>query len=195
MLERFLPHEEQFCTEQQYACKQSHICIDRTLICDGNNDCPYNDDESQCPQQKCKPGFYQCSLISRCIPLFLVCNGIKDCVNGDDELEQSCLLNESNKTETNDYNWKAHQWENSKSDENKNVDVKKETPKASGQAINYSHVGSGIFFINFGSKHLRKLIITFIVRTENCCIMLLNTTIEEIQGRFRMLFVTLYEVF
>ena len=36
------------CGEGGYLCEDSDLCIERTKICDGNEDCPNDDDEIHC---------------------------------------------------------------------------------------------------------------------------------------------------
>ncbi|RWS05758.1 hypothetical protein B4U79_18136 [Dinothrombium tinctorium] len=148
----FSPQELRYCAEGQYACKGGRACVNSKFICDGSLDCPQGDDEKNCSKkQKCKPGFYQCSRISRCIPLFLVCNGFKDCVNGDDESEEGCLWNARNHNASHSG---YRRWSDSNGQSRTRVNVTKITPEIEIRSNNYSHVGSGIFFINFGTTHL-----------------------------------------
>ena len=34
--------------KDNYVCAQSNVCIDKSKVCDGENDCPNGDDESEC---------------------------------------------------------------------------------------------------------------------------------------------------
>ena len=36
------------CGEGRYLCEDSNLCLDRTKVCDGSEDCPNGDDETYC---------------------------------------------------------------------------------------------------------------------------------------------------
>ncbi|KAM7405386.1 hypothetical protein PAMP_012653 [Pampus punctatissimus] len=68
----------------QFQCN-NNLCINKTLQCDGWNDCGDGVDEDNCKceasQMKCKNG--------RCKPKFWQCNGVDDC--GDNTDEENCV--------------------------------------------------------------------------------------------------------
>ncbi|CAM1301835.1 SORL1 (predicted), partial [Pycnogonum litorale] len=60
-------------------------CIWQSWVCDGENDCPENDDELHCDGQLCPTSKFKCVESSGCIKHDLVCNGHQDCTDGSDE--------------------------------------------------------------------------------------------------------------
>ena len=55
--------------------------IPKTYVCDFEFDCPFGEDEINCPDQD----QYHCKDSSKTVPLKWVCDVIKDCPDGDDE--------------------------------------------------------------------------------------------------------------
>ena len=66
-----------------FKCYQSY-CIPVHLLCDGILDCPYGDDERQCPIEYCHHMLH-CG--SMCVHPNEICDGIKQCANGEDEMQ------------------------------------------------------------------------------------------------------------
>ena len=58
-----------------------------SLVCDGQWDCIYGEDEASCVNISC-PGFLKCRGESRCISPDQICDGIVDCISSfDDEIK------------------------------------------------------------------------------------------------------------
>lgn len=49
---------------------------DKSLVCDGNNDCLNNHDEENCPELVCPSGLFKCILDNICINQTKRCDGI-----------------------------------------------------------------------------------------------------------------------
>ena len=68
-----------------FRCR-SLYCIHMSLVCDGQWDCIYGEDEASCTNPSC-PGFLKCRGESRCISPDQICDGIVDCsLSFDDEI-------------------------------------------------------------------------------------------------------------
>ena len=69
-----------------YKCHQSY-CIYFTSLCNGIIDCPFGDDEHQCPILDCPPNFFKCKQQTlKCIHPSQVCDGTIHCtLQGEDE--------------------------------------------------------------------------------------------------------------
>ena len=68
-----------------FRCKSSY-CIYMSLVCDGQKDCIYGEDEASCTNPSC-PGFLKCRAESRCISPDQICDGHVDCIlSFDDEI-------------------------------------------------------------------------------------------------------------
>ena len=64
----------------------SLYCIHMSLVCDGQHDCIYGEDEASCTNPSC-PGFLKCRGESRCISPDQICDGNVDCIlSFDDEI-------------------------------------------------------------------------------------------------------------
>ena len=63
------------CKYFEWQCPGSfRVCINRTQVCDGNNDCPHGDDESDtCNQDTCYPDRAGCSHSCRMTPFGATC--------------------------------------------------------------------------------------------------------------------------
>ncbi|XP_070582303.1 hepatocyte growth factor receptor-like [Ptychodera flava] len=48
--------QDNTCESYQYSCENDTLCISRTLVCDGDSNCPYVDDERNCPTTLGVPG-------------------------------------------------------------------------------------------------------------------------------------------
>lgn len=64
-----------------YKCTESY-CVPTHKICDGIFDCPYRDDETECPVHTCS-NMLHCG--TRCVHPNEICDGIKQCDDGTDE--------------------------------------------------------------------------------------------------------------
>ena len=68
-----------------FRCR-SLYCIHMSLVCDGQINCIYGEDEAACTNPSC-PGFLKCRGESRCISPDQICDGIVDCsLSFDDEI-------------------------------------------------------------------------------------------------------------
>ena len=68
-----------------FRCKSSY-CIYMSLVCDGQRDCIYGEDEASCTDLSC-PGFLKCRGESRCVSPDQICDEHVDCIlSFDDEI-------------------------------------------------------------------------------------------------------------
>ena len=68
-----------------FKCKSSY-CIHMSLVCDGQIDCIYGEDEASCTNLSC-PGFLKCRGEFKCISPDQICDGRVDCIGSfDDEI-------------------------------------------------------------------------------------------------------------
>ncbi|KAF7993856.1 hypothetical protein HCN44_011125 [Aphidius gifuensis] len=84
------------CVGDKFFKCNNERCVDRSMICDGANDCADNSDESDCVDDKvnsmfidksCKiQGQFHCKN-GNCISNEKVCNRVDDCFDGSDEFE------------------------------------------------------------------------------------------------------------
>jgi len=68
------------CTIGQLKCNESDICLNPEQICDGNYDCPQNDDEIYCPFD------FKCQDSTTAV----ACNGMATCPDLSDECNPKC---------------------------------------------------------------------------------------------------------
>jgi Low-density lipoprotein receptor domain class A len=75
---------------QEYRCETGG-CINATLICDDQKDCPDGSDESSiiCEHQLCPLDTFRCSF-GGCVKLTAICDGFQDCIDGSDESVLLC---------------------------------------------------------------------------------------------------------
>lgn len=79
------PSQSSNCTS--FYCSTSQSCIPYHWRCDGEADCYYGEDESNCSRSQCPSDqFYRCSDTGQCIQLNWRCDGTSDCSSGEDEL-------------------------------------------------------------------------------------------------------------
>ncbi|XP_038218676.1 low-density lipoprotein receptor-related protein 1-like [Zerene cesonia] len=82
------------CPPDHFHCGRGR-CIDGSLVCDGDADCPDGSDEDSTPGGPCanvtcnEDQYMQCDT-NRCIPKSWVCDGLKDCRDGSDESGAWC---------------------------------------------------------------------------------------------------------
>ncbi|XP_055869254.1 uncharacterized protein LOC106053156 [Biomphalaria glabrata] len=79
------------CESDKYICANSTRCLPRTVLCDGQTDCPEGEDEDRnvCARY-CEPTDHQCT-DGQCVPLQLFCNGTR-CKDGSDDPENSLVM-------------------------------------------------------------------------------------------------------
>lgn len=73
----------------EFYCASNKECIDATLICNNQKDCPLGEDESFCLPQICPNNTFRCSY-GKCIDNSLLCDNFNDCLTGDDESDSLC---------------------------------------------------------------------------------------------------------
>ncbi|GFO05720.1 low-density lipoprotein receptor [Plakobranchus ocellatus] len=83
------PNPPSACPKDTYLCYgPSSQCIPESWKCDGDYDCPFEDDEDNCSDtMPCSAGGYRC-MSGECISVSYLCDGDADCIHGDDE--QNC---------------------------------------------------------------------------------------------------------
>lgn len=85
-----------------YACANSTVCIPKSWLCDGDEQCPHGDDERACNvSSDCKNNAFFCprgvagtaaSGNGQCIAAWHRCDGRQHCADGSDELNCTCAL-------------------------------------------------------------------------------------------------------
>ncbi|CAB1344485.1 unnamed protein product [Coregonus sp. 'balchen'] len=81
-------HSAKNCTADEFRCSNGQ-CISVSFVCDKDNDCSDNSDETSCPTVTCSPNAFQCNN-SVCVPRLWACDGDADCADGSDEWPQNC---------------------------------------------------------------------------------------------------------
>ncbi|XP_066270065.1 uncharacterized protein [Branchiostoma lanceolatum] len=85
------PPPRERCGQGELACLTEWMnitCINASLACDGNWDCPNGEDEERCGE-RCGPDEITCRTMGRnvtCVDASLACNMIRDCPFGEDEM-------------------------------------------------------------------------------------------------------------
>ena len=86
------------CDPDQFYCFADDVCIDQSLVCNGNttDGCSDSEEEIRCADiirhqqmSSCDPGEFSCSDGS-CVPAQFVCDGASDCDDGSDEVRANC---------------------------------------------------------------------------------------------------------
>eukprot|EP00058_Branchiostoma_floridae_P023950 XP_002609440.1 hypothetical protein BRAFLDRAFT_93487 [Branchiostoma floridae] len=89
--------EVEICGEDKFQCDNGR-CIPSHWVCDTDNDCADNSDESKCGAVTCPAGQFQCLQGYPCIQMSWRCDGYKDCPDNSDEEGgcdyESCSENE-----------------------------------------------------------------------------------------------------
>nr|XP_058943268.1 low-density lipoprotein receptor-related protein 2-like [Pocillopora verrucosa] len=84
------------CLTSQFQCTITEECIDKSLVCDGKDDCGDDSDEDSCGAE-CDSSEFQCDDRS-CVLISVVCDGKTDCVDKSDEKHcnytQTCTSNQ-----------------------------------------------------------------------------------------------------
>jgi hypothetical protein len=80
------------CSENQFVCPKSKACVPRDMVCDGNNDCPEEDETDEICEEitdhkVCLDSEELCLDGSACIPKLFLCDGKFDCEDKSDETE------------------------------------------------------------------------------------------------------------
>ena len=67
-------------------CGLINYCLQFSLVCDGQEDYPYGDDEASCSGEPC-PGLLKCRGEVRCVGCEQICDGYTKCIlSFDDEI-------------------------------------------------------------------------------------------------------------
>ena len=70
-------------------CPETGICIRRSALCDGKDDCKNtnktDENNSTCSQKNCLPTEFRCRS-GQCLPKAFACDGDADCSDKSDEL-------------------------------------------------------------------------------------------------------------
>lgn len=65
------------------------LCVLKLWLCDGQNDCGDNSDETNCANHTCLENQFTCGN-GYCVPSSYVCDGDRDCLDSSDEDPRIC---------------------------------------------------------------------------------------------------------
>ncbi|KFM69033.1 Prolow-density lipoprotein receptor-related protein 1, partial [Stegodyphus mimosarum] len=77
------------CPKQAFQCDDG-TCLSRSLVCNGQWECPDGSDEARCYTGiPCDSSAFRCRN-GQCLPQYAFCNAVQDCADGSDEINEIC---------------------------------------------------------------------------------------------------------